>query len=109
MQQIESYYDNYSEEQAPKPKNNKNLIIIAIIAIIIVIGIFTYAAGWWGAGTTLPSWLSWLSDPGTISVIVIVLVFIIVIGYVTADDTGKKDDGTFKKFREGLGELFGGS
>lgn len=83
--------------------------IVTIIAIIIIIGIFTYAAGWWGAGTTLPSWLSWLSDPGTISVIIIVLVFVIVIGYITSDDEGKKDDGTFKKFREGLGELFGGS
>ena len=79
---------------------------LSIIAILVVGGIFTYAAGWWGRGN-LPNWLSWLQDPGTIVLIVIILVFIIVIGYITGGDEENKD-GSFKKFREGLGELFGG-
>ena len=79
---------------------------LSLIAIIIIAAIFTHAAGWWGQGN-LPSWLYWLRDPGTIALIIIVLVFIIVIGYITADEKDK-GEGSFKKFREGLGELFGG-
>ncbi len=79
---------------------------LSLIAIIIVAAIFTYAAGWWGRGY-LPNWLYWLDDPGTITLIVIILVFVIVVGYITGGEKGE-GEGSWKKFREGLGELFGG-
>jgi hypothetical protein len=75
-----------------------------IVAFLIVAGIFLYAAGY--GWNDLPDWLNFLEDPGTVYLIVIVAVFVIIIGYVTStDDEGK--DGTLKKAREGLGELFG--
>ena len=75
----------------------------SLIAIVIVAGIFTYAAGWWG-GRSLPSWLYWLNDPGTIALIVIIVVFVIVISYITGgDETKPKGESGWKRFIESLG------
>jgi hypothetical protein len=68
---------------------------VMIISVLIVLYIFGAAAGWfWG----LP-W--WLEDPQTIAVVVTILVFAIVIGFITKDDKG--DDK--KKFGEGFSEI----
>ncbi len=78
--------------------------IVAIISIVIVALIFLYAAGY--GWQNLPSWLNFLNDPGTIYLIVIILIFVIIIAYITGSDEDNKE-GSFKKFREGVGELFG--
>jgi len=77
---------------------------LTIIAFIIVAGIFTYAAGWWGQGT-LPNWLNFMNDSGTIALIVIVIVFVLLIAYITGggkDETSREEKG-FSKFIKALG------
>ena len=66
--------------------------IWVIASLIIVVFIFGQNAGWW-YGTQLPWFLYWLSDPYTQSMIVALLVFGIIIWFVTRDpDTAKKEE-----------------
>lgn len=53
---------------------------VMIVAILIVLYIFGAAADWWYG---LPRWLD---DPQTIAAIVTILVFAIVIGFITKDE-----------------------
>jgi len=78
---------------------------LAFIATIIVIFIFVHAAGWtWG---NLPSWLSFLDDPSTVGLIVVVLVFLILIAYITAEPKESEKAGAWSKVGEEVGKLFG--
>ncbi|MEA3429878.1 MAG: hypothetical protein U9R08_01260 [Nanoarchaeota archaeon] len=73
---------------------------IVFIAMVVVFYIFGRAAGWFAQG--MPRWLSWLSAPDTQALIVIILVFAIIIWFVTAPDKKTKGEGLFKS----LGEMF---
>lgn len=72
---------------------------IVIIALIIVIAIFGKAAAWWGEGVSLPWWLNWLEDPNTQTLVVVIIVFGIIIWFITKG--GERSQGT------GLLEEFG--
>ncbi|MEM4336971.1 MAG: hypothetical protein QXG86_03125 [Candidatus Woesearchaeota archaeon] len=77
---------------------------VAFIAALIVIVIFARAAGWgWG---NLPDWLDFLEDPATVGLIVVVLVFIIVVAYITSEPKSKQES-TWGKVGEEVGKLFG--
>lgn len=76
----------------------------AIIGIIIVSVIFAKAVGWVG---NLPNWLSWLEDPDTQAFLVIIIVFGILIWFITKDDTEKKSN-ILGEVTEGIGKMFGG-
>jgi hypothetical protein len=93
---------------------NVSVLLIAILAALIIggmfglnfpghngngLGMFTWifalgaigfifgrAAGWIGG---LPSWLSFLDDPETQALILIILVFGIIIRFITKEDDGK--------------------
>jgi hypothetical protein len=71
---------------------------IALISFVIVIYIFGAAAGWWQT-YTLPWPFRWLADPGTQATLVAVLVFGIIVWFITREE--KKDrperDGFFKQ------------
>jgi hypothetical protein len=55
---------------------------IVILAVLSVGYIFGRAAGWFGG----PGWLGFLDDPETQTMIVIILVFAIIIWFVTKDE-----------------------
>jgi len=69
--------------------------IIAFLAFFSVAYIFGGSAGWW----EYPTWLDILSDPDTVALIVTILVFAIIIWFITKEDNkeGKKED-AFGKF-----------
>ena len=81
-----------------------NVIIFgAIIAVVVIFG-SSAGLGWWN----LPYWArSWLNAE-TISIIVAILIFAIVVGYITGDDKDKKErDLRSREFRENPGKSFG--
>jgi hypothetical protein len=80
---------------------------IALIAFFVVIYIFGRASGWGGFQQDMPSWLWWLSDSDTQAIIIILLVFAILIWFITKDDTQKKSN-ILTKVTEDIGQLFGG-
>ena len=55
---------------------------VVLISAIIIFIIFGSSAGWFNLG--LPSWLSFLNDPDTQALIVVLLMFWVVIALVTA-------------------------
>lgn len=69
--------------------------IIALFAFASVIYIFGSAAGWWH----LPNWLWVLNDPDTQALVITVLVFAIIIWFITKEeDKDKKKEDAFGKF-----------
>ena len=64
--------------------------IIAIFIVLAVAIIFAISAGWFV--TTLPSWLWFLYDRQFQSLIVTILVFGLVIWFITKEDKPNKDD-----------------
>lgn len=77
---------------------------MAIFSFFIIIIIFGGAAGWW---TDITEWVSWW-DEDTAALVVIILVFGIIIWYVTKPET--KGEGVVRvgKFMEDIGNIFGG-
>ncbi len=75
---------------------------IAIIAFGIVVYIFGAAAGWWD---NLPHRWGWWGDEASTFVIVI-LVFAIVIWYITKEPSEADKAGAFSKAIEGFGNMF---
>jgi hypothetical protein len=76
---------------------------IAIICFLVVIYIFGDAAGWFSYG--YPPWLSWLDNSDTQALIVILLVFGILVWYITKDDNATKG-AMLKNTMEDIGKLF---
>ena len=78
---------------------------IAIIAFFIIIGIFGRAAGWWA---TRPSWLYWIDNPNTTGLVVVLLVFGVIIWFVTKEDTGTENLGKMGYAIKQFGDFFKG-
>ena len=75
--------------------------IIAIFAIGSVVTIFGISAGWFGG--RLPYWLSFLNDPQFQALVVTILVFGLVIYFITKEDTPKNNnDSALKKLLKDL-------
>ena len=72
--------------------------IIALFAFLSVIFVFGSAAGWW----YMPNWLRWLDDPNTQALVITILVFAIVIWWITKGD--KEDE---EKREDAFGKFFG--
>lgn len=70
--------------------------IIALFAFLSVIYIFGAAADWWGA----PGWADPLFEPDTMALVVTILVFAIIIWFITKDDSDKDSnrEDAFGKF-----------
>ncbi|HLD88599.1 MAG TPA: hypothetical protein VI894_00180 [Candidatus Nanoarchaeia archaeon] len=77
---------------------------MVLIAIAAVFFIFGNAAGWWQTPTTL----SFLNNPDTQALIVIILVFGIIVWWVTSEPEKQTKMGWFQKFGEGLSGMFPG-
>ncbi|MFT4343233.1 MAG: hypothetical protein ACMXYE_00630 [Candidatus Woesearchaeota archaeon] len=78
---------------------------IAIVSLAIIVFIFGRAAGWFQYGW--PNWLRWLDNPDTQAFIVIILVFGIIVWYITKDESQTKNN-ALGDITEGIGKLFGG-
>ncbi len=78
---------------------------VTIISGAIVLYIFGVSAGWWGDGYSNVSWLRWLDNPQTMSTVIILLVFGIIVWFITKEDTPKKEE---DKFFSKLGNMFSG-
>ncbi len=79
--------------------------IIVLIALGLIIFIFGSNAGW---GWQVPRALSFLTDKDTISFLIVVAVFGIIVKFITADDSDKKQKPQFKDRMKDLKELFFG-
>jgi hypothetical protein len=75
---------------------------IAILSAVLVFFIFGRAAGWF---ETLPDWLRWLDDSETQALVIVILIFGIIIWFITKEE--KKDEKRFKLFSD-IGDFFGG-
>ena len=78
---------------------------VAIVAFLVILWIFGRAAGWFAS---TPRWLNWIEDPDVWALIVILLVFGIVIWFITKDSEHSDKVHGLSKFTEGLGDFFGG-
>jgi len=73
-----------------------------LFALAATVFIFGNAANWWGQ---LPDWLNFLNDSETQSLIVVVLVFAVIIWFITKEDK-KKDPKAYNTI-EDLGRVLG--
>lgn len=69
---------------------------IALISFLVVVYIFGAAANLW----TYTPWLWWLSDPNTQSLIIIILIFAILIWFITKEPKETRGDTFWKKIGE---------
>lgn len=67
----------------------------AAIAIVTVVYIFGDAAGWWDYGW--PNFLSFMNDAQTQATVIVLLVFGLVIWFITREDKDEKKEGFFEK------------
>jgi len=74
--------------------------IIAILATGAIIFIFGNAAGFW---SNLPPFLSFLHDEATRSMLIMILVFAIIVWFITRDESSS--EGSMNVMSRGLGEL----
>ena len=66
--------------------------------------IFGRSAGWF---QYWPDWLWWLDDPNTQALVVILLVFGVLIWFVTKEPSSREDKaGAIKKIGENIGKIF---
>jgi hypothetical protein len=78
---------------------------IAILAFALVVYIFGSAAEWWSR----PGWLSMLDNPDIMALVIVVLVFAIIIWFVTKDESGtNKDRMTGNQFGDAFSKLLKG-
>ncbi|PIN86590.1 hypothetical protein COV19_03665 [Candidatus Woesearchaeota archaeon CG10_big_fil_rev_8_21_14_0_10_44_13] len=71
---------------------------IALIAFIAVVYIFGAAANFWPTVT----WLNWLDDPETQSLIIVLLVFALIVWFITKEEPKPRRE----KFFDNVGKFF---
>ena len=76
--------------------NIKQQSVFGMTMLVVVFGLITYifgsAAGW---GWRIPNWLGFLNDPDTQALLLIILVFGIVIWFITKPEKTDADKGKF--------------
>ena len=77
---------------------------IAIIAFIAVLIIFGGAAGWWGDW----GWFNTFFGGETIAIIVMILVFAIIVWWITAGEGKEKEVNALSNVGKWVGDMFGG-
>ena len=79
---------------------------ITFISFFIIIFIFGNAAGWWGG-----RWGRWMEDffgQDAIAIIIMLLVFGIIIAFITGESGERKERAGVGRMLDGLKEAFGG-
>ncbi|MEA2036966.1 MAG: hypothetical protein U9O94_05625 [Nanoarchaeota archaeon] len=77
---------------------------IAIVAFIIIIAIFGGAAGWWRDS----SWFYNFFGGETVAIIIMLLVFAIIVWWITRGEGKEKEVNTLSNLGKWVGEAFGG-
>ncbi len=80
---------------------------IAIVSIILILTIFGSAAGWYASGFN--SWLTGVFGNDALAVVIMLLVFGVIIAFITGGGEDKEQFNAFKKIGINFGELFGGN
>lgn len=75
-------------------------VLISIVAVIVI---FLGSAGLF---VNTPWWLYWIYDPYTMEMVVALLVFGIIIWFVTKDDSKNREKEGQNKFMEGLSNIW---
>ena len=78
--------------------------VMTIVSIIAIIYIFGTSAGWFGRW---PSWLNFMADPNTQALVILILVFGIIIHFITSEPKEKKPGEGVGEFLKGLSKLGG--
>lgn len=78
---------------------------IAIIAFIVILIIFGGSAGWWED----PSWFYDFFGAETVAIIVMILVFAIIVWWVTRGEGKEKEANAMSQVGKWVGEMFGGN
>jgi hypothetical protein len=81
---------------------------IAIFSLLVIIYIFGRATGWPGFTSEMPRWLRWVDNPDVLAFIIIILVFGVLIWYITKDDSASTKGNILTSTMENFGKLFGG-
>lgn len=68
--------------------------MVTLLSFILIVVIFGVAAGWF---RNLPSWLYFLRDPQTQALVVAIIIFGLIIKFITGEDKPKKDNNNFFK------------
>jgi len=76
-----------------------------LFAIVVVIVTFGGAAGWFGS---MPNWLGFLNDPDTQALVIVILVFAIIIWFVTKEPKETSDKDAEKGFKALGKQVMGG-
>lgn len=77
---------------------------IAILAFIIILIIFGGSAGWWGNW----SWFQNFFGGETVAIIVMVLVFAIIVWWITGGEGKEKEVNALSNVGKWVGDMFGG-
>ncbi len=77
---------------------------IAIVSFIIILIVFGGAAGWWGDW----SWFYNFFGVETVAVIVMILVFAIIVWWITRGEGKEKEANALSQLGKWVGEMFGG-
>lgn len=78
--------------------------LIALVSALIIVFIFGKSAGWFEA--ELPPWLNWLGDPDTQALLIVLLMFGLIIWFVTGgEEKGKTGEGLLGMLKEVGGAL----
>jgi hypothetical protein len=77
---------------------------MAIISFIFIVLIFGGAAGWW---VNISDYIHWMDDD-TVALIVMILIFGVIIWYVTKPESKGDVTKGLGDFVEGIGNMFGG-
>ncbi len=78
-------------------ENNMGGSLFAFISLGVITYIFGVSAGWFHGGM-YPWWLWWLQNPQTQALLVTLLVFIVIVWFITRDTESKEDQGSVAKF-----------
>ena len=79
---------------------------VGIFSIVALIFIFGSAAGWWT--TDLLDWLDNIFGSDILAIVIMILVFRIIVAFVTGGGEAEKSGGAAQRMGLNLGELFGG-
>ncbi|MBR9700502.1 hypothetical protein GOV11_01410 [Candidatus Woesearchaeota archaeon] len=73
---------------------------VAIMSFLLIIYIFGAAANWW----YYPGWLWMMQDPETVTLVITILVFAIIIWFITKEEKEEKEDNVFQKLGKAFSE-----
>jgi len=79
---------------------------VGLFSIVVLVFIFGNAAGWWQTGFL--GWLDNIFGSDIIAIIIMILVFGIIIAFVTGGGEAEKAGGAAQRLGFNIGEMFGG-